>query len=551
MMTTWDHSFDFVVAGSGGGGFVAALKAADAGLEVVLIEKQGVVGGSTGMSGGVVWLPDNPLMREQGVPDSHDAGLAYFEDVVGDVGPASSPQRRETFLTAGSAMITFLRAKGVAFVRCPGYSDYYSGHKGGSPQGRSLETAPFDSHRLGEWDGKVIPGMARGIGFVVRTNELRSIQYYNRSIGSLGIAARVWVRTQLAKLRGQDLLTNGSGLIGHMLLATLTAKVPIWTETGLQDLIVEDGRVRGVRVTRDGQTLTIEGRRGVLLSAGGFAHNAEMRHKYSGDQPNDAQWSISNPGDTGEVLQTAISLGAKTDLMDEAWWLPLTASPVLAASTIGQARQRPGAIFVNNAGRRFVNEANSYVEIGKAMYANDAVPAWLIFDDAYRRRYVNSQPFPGTLPRVWIDSGAIRKSDTIEGLGAQIGLDPKTLGQTLDRFNTNARQGLDPDFQRGASAYNACLGDPGYKINPALGPLDRAPFYATQIVPADVGTCGGLVTDEHSRVLDDADQPIPGLYATGNITATVMGRKYLGAGASIANSMVFGYVAAQHAAKGA
>jgi 3-oxosteroid 1-dehydrogenase len=213
------------------------------------------------------------------------------------------------------------------------------------------------------------------------------------------------------------------------------------------------------------------------------------------------------------------------------------------------ARQRPGTIFVDSAGQRFCNESNSYVEVGKAMYANKAVPCWLVFDDAYRRRYAQtSNPLPGRLPQEWIDKGFVRKADTLEELGRQIGIDPAGLVKTVERFNANARMGLDPDFGRGQSAYNDCLGDPGYKPNAALGPLDTAPFYATEIYPSDVGTCGGLLTNEYAQVLDIDDVPIPGLYATGNITATVMGRTYPGAGASIGNTMVFGFVAARHVA---
>lgn len=548
-MTSWDTSVDLVIIGSGGGGFAAAVKAADAGLRALVVEKQAVVGGSTAMSGGVIWLPNNPLMREEGVADSMADGLAYFDDVVGDVGPASSLARREAFLTEGSEMVDFLRARGLHLVRCPGYSDYYPNHRGGNAAGRSIEPVPYDARELGEWQHKVQPGMAKGIGLVAKTNEIRSIQYYNRSAGSFAIAARVWLRTMAARARGQDLLTNGAALIAQLLNTTLAMSVPVWTETRLDELVVDGDRVVGVRLTRgDGSSVAVDATRGVLLAAGGFARNPAMRRKYGAAQPNEAEWTVSNPGDTGEALETAMALGARTDLMDEAWWLPSPVDPNLAGSTLNAARQRPGAIFVNAAGERFCNESNSYVEVGKAMYANDGVPCWVIHDDGYRRRYAAAKSLPGRLPAKWIESGALKRADTIEGLATQIGVDPAALGRTVSRFNENAKRGLDPDFGRGQSAYNICLGDPGYKPNAALGPLDRAPFYAAAIYPSDVGTCGGLVTDEHARVLTESSAPIPGLYATGNITATVMGRKYLGAGASIANTMVFGYVAAKHAA---
>jgi 3-oxosteroid 1-dehydrogenase len=337
-------------------------------------------------------------------------------------------------------------------------------------------------------------------------------------------------------------------LIGQMMKVLLAQNAAVWTDAAAEDLIVEDSRVIGVRVIRDGSPVLIEARKGVLLAAGGFAHNAAMRRKYSADQPNEGEWSIANSGDTGEVLETAMRLGAKTDLLDEAWWLP---SPTMAlgASSLGAARQRPGTIFVDAAGKRFCNESNSYVEVGKAMYADEAVPCWLIFDDGYRRRYsLTAASLPGQMPSEWIDKGLIRKADSIEDLARLIGVDPGGLAATVGRFNADAKKGIDPEFGRGQSAYNDCLGDPGYKPNAALGPLDQAPFYATEIYPSDVGTCGGLLTDEFARVIDESDQPIPGLYATGNITATVMGRTYPGAGASIANTMAFGFVAARHAA---
>ena len=554
-MTNWDKSVDLLIVGSGGGGMVAALATLDAGLEPLVVEKQSLVGGSTGLSGGMVWLPNNPLMRRDGIQDSHEDGLAYLADVVGDIGAPSSPARREVFLTAGSEMITFLLRKGVRLVRCPGWSDYYPNHKGGNAAGRGVEGIPFDAAELGNWSDKVQPAMARNSGFVVLTNELRSVQYFNRAPRAFAVAMRVFARTMAARIRRREMLTNGASLIAQMLKALIglgDGQPPLWTNAAMEDLIVEDGRVVGARVRRDGSTLSIEARRGVLLAAGGFGHNADMRRRYSGDQPNEGKWSIANPGDTGEVLQTAMHLGARTDLLDEAWWLPsvFIADGGPAAKSLGSGRQRPGAIYVDSTGRRFCNESNSYVEVGKAMYANKAVPCWMVFDEGYVGRYVSgANPLKKRrMPEELIERAAVVRGATIADLARQIDVPADELEHTIRRFNEYAAKGLDPDFGRGQSAYNDCLGDPGYRPNAAIGPLDRAPYYATRVLPADVGTCGGVITDEHAQVLDERDRVIEGLYATGNTTATVMGRTYPGAGASIASTMVFGYVAARHAA---
>ena len=552
-MVTWDESVDLLIAGSGGGGLVAALTAVDSGLDPLVLEKQKLVGGSTGMSGGMVWLPNNPLMKAEGITDSHEQGLAYFDDVIGDIGPASSHGRRETFLRAGSEMIDFLQRSGVRLVRCPGWSDYYPNHRGGNAAGRSVEGIPFDAAALGDWSARVQPSMAKNYGFVLKTNELRSVQYFNRSPRAFAVATRVFLRTTAARLRGREILTNGASIVGQILKALIdvgNGDPRVWTDAAMDDLITEDGRVVGARVTRDGAVLNVEARKGVLLAAGGFGHNADMRRQYSADQPNEGKWSIANAGDTGEVLQTAMRLGAKTDLLDEAWWLPMVFIADPRAVSVGSGRQRPGAIYVDGTGRRFCNESNSYVEVGKAMYANKAVPCWQIFDEGYVNRYVSgANPFKKRrLPEELIEKGAIKRADTVADLARRIDLPADELEQTVSRFNEYAAKGLDPDYGRGQSAYNDCLGDPGHRPNAALGPLAEAPYYATRVFPGDVGTCGGLITNEHAQVLDEHDRVIEGLYATGNITATVMGRNYLGAGGSIANTMIFGYVAARHAA---
>jgi 3-oxosteroid 1-dehydrogenase len=369
---------------------------------------------------------------------------------------------------------------------------------------------------------------------------------------------QVVARTYLARWRGQDLFTNGMSLIGQLTKIVVDAGIPLWLNTGVEELVVEGGRVVGVRAHRNGMPVLVRGERGVLLSAGGFERNPEMRTKYSADtQPSDGQWTLANLGNTGEVLAAAIALGAKTDYMDEAVWLP-TPRPELGGSALAAARQYPRTIFVNKLGSRFCNESNSYLEVTKAMYANDAIPAWLIFDDGCRRRYTWARglprlrefrsALPGRMPEEWITNGWIKKADSIEALAQQIGIDEQALAGSVRRFNAHASNGQDPDFGRGESQYNKVLGDPGNKPNPALGPIETGPFYATEIFPGDVGTIGGVVTNEHAQVVDQSDDPIPGLYAAGNMAATVMGRYYLGAGASIANTTTFGYIAARHAA---
>ncbi len=557
-MRSWDQSFDLVIVGSGGGGLVAALAAVDAGLRPVIIEKQQVVGGSTAMSGGIVWVPNNPLMRAEGVRDSYEDGLAYFDSVVGPPDQGSSMERRHAFLTEGPEMLSFIQAKGVQLVRCEGYSDYYDNRKGGNARGRSVEGIPWDGRQLGEWHDKINPGMGRGLGMVVMTNEVRNLPAWNRSRHAFAKTMGVVARTYSSRWRGQDLLTNGMSLIGQLTKIVVDAGIPLWLGTGVDELVVEEGRVVGVLAKRGGARLAIRADSGVVLSAGGFERNSEMRIKYSADtQPNDGTWTVANLGNTGEVLAAAIALGAKTDYMDEAVWNP-TPRPEVAGSTLSVARQKARTIFVNKDGRRFCNESNSYVEVTKAMYASNGIPAWLIFDDEYRRRsaWARGLPklrnltavLPGRMPAEWVNKGWIRRADSLEGLAVQMGVDAQTLVSTVGRFNASAGQGEDPEFGRGRSQYNHVLGDPGNKPNPAVGPIDKPPYYATEIYPGDVGTSGGVVTNEHAQVLDQSDQPIPGLYATGNLTATVMGRTYPGAGASIANTTVFGYVAARHAA---
>ena len=554
-MSDVEYVTDVVVVGSGGG-LGGAVTAAAAGLETILIEKAEVLGGSTAMSGGVIWLPNNPLMQADGVPDSFEEAMAYFETVVGDVGPASSPERRSAYVQQGAEMIRFLQGEGLSFRRCEGYSDYYAGMRGirgGSQRGRSLEVTAFDAHRLGPWEDKVRAGMGSAVPFTIYTGEVAPSQLMTRSLKAIALDVRVGVRTVAGRLRGKRLLTNGEGLIAQLLLVALRQEMTIWTSTPLIDLLIEDGRAVGVVAERKGRTVTIRARKAVLLSAGGFARNAEMRGRY-GRQPSSTAWSIANPGDTGEVIERSIEHGAATDLMDDAWWIPTSIFPDGRPSSHNGERAKPGSIIVDRHGRRFFNEALSYIEAGQRLYEHNvdgsSVPSWMIIDSRNRNRYMFGFQRAGKTPEEWITGGYMKRADSLRELAAQCGVDPDGLEATVERFNGFAETGVDLDFHRGEGGHERFQGDYTNKPNPSLGPLDKPPYYAVAIYPGDVGTSGGLMTDEHARVLDDSGEPIPGLYAAGNSTASVMGRSYLGAGASIGASLIFSYIAMKHAAGG-
>ncbi|MEU6710508.1 FAD-binding protein [Nonomuraea sp. NPDC046802] len=342
-------------------------------------------------------------------------------------------------------------------------------------------------------------------------------------------------------------------LIAQLLTVLQRRGVPIWTRTEVVDLIQEDGRVVGAVMQRDGRRLRVRAGEGVLIASGGFARNGDMRAKHSRDQPNDGQWTLANPGDSGELLQRAIERGAATDLMDEAWWVPALRKPDGTLAMVIQERARPGAIIVDPGGSRYFNEAGSSMEVGQHMYrrqreTGSGVPSWLIIDSRHRSRYLFAMMPPGFTPKKWLTSGAMKRAGTLAGLARDCGIDPDTLTATVERFNRFAVTGNDEDFGRGLSAHDRYMGDPTHASNPCLGPLTKPPFFAVQIFPGDVGTSGGLLCDEHSRVLDVHGDPIPGLYATGNATASVMGRAYPAGGASIGATCVFAYIAGEHAA---
>ena len=551
-MTQTDYTYDWVVVGSGGGGMTSALKANHLGMSVLVIEKTGYFGGSTARSGGAIWVPNNYLLKEEGIPDSHELAAEYMAHVVGD----RVPQKlQEAYLTHAPHMVEWLRDHTcVRFQRMPNYADYYPERPGGSKSGRSLEPIPFDGNKLGNELAYLRKPMAevpsglpltgsgyQKIGMVTSTWEGK------KAALKLGVD---WIRD---KLRGVWSLTMGQALSGSLRYAMMQAGIPLWLNTPFQDLILEDDRVVGIMAIKDGELIHIKARRGVLLAAGGFAHNLAMRQEFH-PAPITTEWTVASEGNTGDAILAGIKQRAATDLMDDAWWGPTSQPPGETPFFHVAERAYPGSLIINRLGQRFVNESAPYVDVVHTIYAKHSqeashIPAYFIFDQRYRRKYLFGMLFPGTpVPKRYFENGYFQKARSIEALAEKIGVDCGNLTETIARFNRFAQIGRDEDFGRGESAYDNYYGDPTVLPNPNLAPLVKPPFYAVKLWPGDLGTKGGLVTDEWGRVLKDDREPINGLYATGNTTASPMGNSYPGAGATIGPAMTFGYLAAQHAA---
>jgi 3-oxosteroid 1-dehydrogenase len=543
------HEYDFVIIGSGAGSVCAALYMQKAGRSALIIEKETYFGGSTALSGGVIWVPNNPVQKEAGVADSREAARAYLDACAGPVSKGSSEARREAFLSDGPEAIAFLRDHGMKLVQAEGYSDYHeTEYHGGCARGRAMVPAIFNLNELGEKASLID---TRDVVPPVMTHEVGHVTLYGRTWKSRLVLARL--ATRLARnWLGQKLVGTGRSLQGRLLQIATRHGLEIWMNSPATGLLTENGAVTGVKVRRDGEEVEVRARLGVLINAGGFSHSQEMRDAYM-QQPSQAEWTISNDGDTGEVLKMAMELGADVENLDLCWWVPGPMDPDVRRSVFVFEFARPHAILVDQRGERFTNEATSYVQIGLNIREHNrhapTVPCWMVFDRRHRERYVLGQAMPGKTPKHWLDSGYLKKADTIEELAALCDLPADRLKATVERFNGFAREGVDHDFRRGVGAYPRYLGDPTSKPNPSLGTIEKAPFYGLQIWPRDVGTCGGLVTDERARVLDTQGRPIPGLYATGNSTSSVHGPSYPGAGASIGASLTFGYAAARHAAR--
>jgi succinate dehydrogenase/fumarate reductase flavoprotein subunit len=537
-----------VVVGSGSAGFTAALAAKEAGLEPTIVESTSLLGGSSAMSGGGLWIPNSPLMLKAGVRDSYKDAKLYMDTVIGDVGPASSPQRRETFLREGPRMVEWLAGLGFRWSYTPGYADYYPELPGGSVEGRCVEPDFFDLKKLGSWQDKLnisLPIPLHTLDAAQLSLALRTFSAFLHTANVIGI------RTIGSMLIGKKLAGLGGALIGQLLYLAVQRSIPIWVDSPMIELIQENDTVAGVIVEKEGKKTAIRAG-AVILAAGGFPHNDEMRQKYH-PHPITTDWTVASAGNLGGAIQAGMAIGAATALMDDAWWGPVFIDSKGQAQFMLWERSAPFGIIVDSSGKRFMNESASYVDCGHWQYERNqdlpAIPAYLIADARHRKNYLFGMMPPRLTPKEAYESGMMVKADSIRDLALACGIDADGLGQTVQRFNQFAATGKDLDFHRGDSAYDRVYSDPKVKPNPNLGAIEQPPFFAVRVWPGDLGTKGGLLTDEFARVLRKGGSPINGLYAAGNTSASVMGRTYPGAGSTIGPAMVFGMIAGQHAAK--
>ncbi len=532
---------EVLVIGAGAAGLAAALAAHEGGARVTVVDKGERLGGTAAISGGIVWVANNPQMEAAGLGDSADEALAYFGAL--DHGEMDADVLA-AFVREGPAALAFLDAAGALKLSIlPGYPDYYLDRPGAKPDGgRALDNDLFDFRLLGSWADKVFnDGMVQRM--MLRETPLG---------GASGLIDPAEMQRRIA----DDLRGFGQALVGRLLKACLERGIEPRLGCAGHRLIVEAERVVGAVFDHEGQRLSIRATRGVILATGGFEWNDALKHSFLRG-PLTAP--ASPPGNTGDGLKMAMAAGAGLGNMTSAWWVP-TLSPGGATWPDGETRSvpvliertLPHTIIVNTAGTRFCNEANNYSSLAGAFHAFDPatydypnLPAFLIFDDQYRRRYPLAWVMPGAPLPDWIAC-----ADSLTALAGAIGVDGNQLEHTVAAFNAMARNGDDTQFGRGKSAYDRFYGDrsrPGAAAT--LGPIEVAPFYAVELKMGALGTNGGARTNAAAQILDVDGQSIGGLFGAGNVISCPTGSVYAGAGGTLGPALTFGYIAGRSAAR--
>ncbi len=562
---SFDAHYDVIIVGSGAGGLAAAVTARKKGLEVLVLEKEPLYGGTTARSGGVLWVPCNALSRALGIEDSIEDARTYMKL---EAGAFFDDEKVDAFLRNGPRAIDFFqRETDVQFVAVPTFPDYHPDSPGGKPGGRSILAAPFDGRALGDHIKQLRPPL-KEITFVgMMFNSSLEVQHFfnvTRSARSaLYVVKRLFQHACEMLIHHRPMrLTNGNALVARLAKTAFGLGVPLWVNASVRELVSNNGRVTGVVAHTDQGTQRIAARRGVVLACGGFPQDLARRKSLFPHAPTGQEhYSPAPPGNTGDGLRLAESVSAKLrlDIPHAAAWIPV--SKVKHAN--GETgvfphlidRYKPGIIAVTQGGVRFVNEANSYHDFGQAMQrvckgAAEAA-AFLICDHRTIRRYGMgfAKPFPLPLSP-HLRSGYLTRANTLIVLAKKMGIDGAALNRTVEQYNLGAVHGVDEAFGKGTTAYNRFLGDATHQPNPCVAPVSQAPFYALRVVMGDLGTFAGIETDGLARVLTASGKPIAGLFAVGNDNASVMGGSYPGGGITLGPALTFGFLAGEYLAQG-
>ncbi len=552
-----ETEFDVIVVGAGAAGMTAAATAAAKGLRVVVVEKTGLVGGNTSFSGGMVYIPNNDGMAAAGHPDDPAEALGYLERAVR---VSDGREQREQFVRKGREAIAFLEANTeVRLKPVPFYPDYYPDLEGARTGLRVMEPEAFDAAQLGPWFSRLRPPIPEFTilgSMMVAREDLPHFRNMVRSPRAFLRVARLVAEYGLQRLRHHrgSRLVLGNALAGRLLKSLLDRDLTILTECRPLEIVIEEGRATGLRVSDAAGERTIAARRGVILATGGFSHSAAKRRAWlpasaSPDSP-------FAPGSTGDGLDLGEAAGGSitTDNAHNAYWSPASVylradgRKVVYPHTVTD-RGKPGSLIVNRSARRFANEAVSYHRFGEALLGGGNLPAWIICDSTFIWKYGLGAIIPFTRNlRPYQAAGYLVSAGSLPKLADRLGLDAATLAATLERFNADARQGRDTEFGRGEDIYSRYLGDAGIGPNPCLAPLVKPPFHAIELVLSDLGTCAGLRTDSDCRVLDHDGEAIDGLYAVGNDMQSIWRGHYPGPGITLGPALTFGYLAGCHVA---
>ena len=551
---------DLLVFGGGVGGMAAALVTAHHGLRAVLCEKTRQLGGTTATSGGSAWIVGSTQARRAGIQDTLESGRAYLNDAVGRY---SDEAVREAFLQSGAEAIDFLEAHTEVKFSVPAYHpDYYADKACATRGGRNLAPLPFDGRLLGEDFRLVRPPrdefLALG-GMAVGRDEIQHLVRPWASLSSLRVSTRLVLRHARDRIRyprGTRLLM-GNALIARLLVSLRQRSVPVYTEAKIVDLKVEDGRVVGAEIRHNGARRVIRATRGVVLATGGFASSEMRRREYLG--PRYTPYAVTFSGAEGEGIEVACAVGGGIAgaAASPGMWMPASVLKRPGQEEVVfphlRDRAKPGVVAVNSAGRRFVNEANSYHDVVTAMFEEHktvpCIPAYLVCDRSFIRDFGLGlvRPLWSRL-RPFVEAGYLVEGSTLEELAGRMGIDSSGLAATIAQYNRDAISGVDTLFGRGDSELNKLNGAPGPHPNPCMRPIENPPFYALAVYPSLLATSLGLATDADAQVLDANGSPIGGLYAVGNDMASVFGGIYPGPGATIGPALTFAYRAARHAA---